>query len=119
MRPDWPIVEEDGSLSVSRTSRREEYEARRRPWMEGLLDFLNQLDRRGIHYDLGHHRDDSVMVKAQVPGAYWEVEFFADGHTEVEVFRSEGSVEGRERLASLLAEEDAWEQKPPASLTPR
>jgi hypothetical protein len=25
-----------------------------------------------------------------MPGAYWEVEFFEDGHVEVEIFRSKG-----------------------------
>ena len=42
-----------------------------------------------------------------MPGARWEVEFFADGHVEVEIFRSDSTgVVGEEALAALLAWED-------------
>lgn len=44
------------------------------------------------------------MVDIAVPGARWEVEFFADGHVEVEIFRSNGTgVVGEEALAELFA----------------
>jgi hypothetical protein len=56
-----------------------------------LLDFLVKLDDRKIHYTLAHHREEAVMVFVAVPGERWEVEFFADGHVEVEVFKSVGN----------------------------
>lgn len=44
------------------------------------------------------------MVMIAVPGARWEVEFFADGSIEVEVFESSGGVQGPELLARLFEE---------------
>jgi hypothetical protein len=42
------------------------------------------------------------MVEIAVPGERWEVEFFADGQAEVEVFGpSPGIVGGEEALQSL------------------
>jgi hypothetical protein len=60
--------------------------------MTKLLQFLDRLDAGQIHYVLGHFRE-SVNVLVSVPGAYWEVEFFADDHVDVEIFRSNG-IEG-------------------------
>ncbi len=44
------------------------------------------------------------MVKVAVPGEHWEVEFFASGEVEVEVFRSDGNIQSEEALAKLLRE---------------
>jgi len=53
------------------------------------------------------------MVEVHVPGARWEVEFFADGHVEVEVFKSAGGVlrhaEAESALQQLLDEDDQAE----------
>src|SRR6266852_7536779 len=59
--------------------------------MEKLLAFVNELDRRRIHRRLASVRE-AVMVEVHVPGARWEVEFFADGHVEVEVLHGKGRV---------------------------
>jgi hypothetical protein len=32
------------------------------------------------------------MVMPDVPGQRWEVEFFADGQVEIEIFKSEGNI---------------------------
>ncbi|HYU21110.1 MAG TPA: hypothetical protein VEQ11_20665 [Chloroflexota bacterium] len=68
-----------------------------------LLQFLEQLERAKIWYRLEHVRD-SVMVIVTVPGQRWEVEFFDDGHVEVERFRSLGKIEGEDALDPLVAE---------------
>jgi hypothetical protein len=75
--------------------------------MQKLLDFLTRLERAHIHYALEHNRDDAIMVNVATPGERWEIEFFADGHTEVEIFRStdEGVREGDALLEELLARE--------------
>ena len=47
-----------------------------------------------------------VMVYIDVPGEKWEVEVFADGLVEVEVFRSGGpdsGLKGEETLERLFA----------------
>jgi hypothetical protein len=75
--------------------------------MEPLLEFLCRLEAAGIHYHLGHYRE-SINVQVTVPGERWEVEFFADGTVEVEVFISSGGVtSGVERLELLFREPEA------------
>ena len=60
--------------------------------METLLAFLVNLEERKISYRLEHNRDDSIMALIAVPGERWEVEFFADGKIEVEVFGNSSGV---------------------------
>jgi hypothetical protein len=70
-----------------------------------LLDFLARLDAAKMHYTLGHFRDETLAVEVAVPGERWEVEFFADGAVEVEVFstNARGGLEGEEALGRLFA----------------
>ncbi|MDP9372995.1 MAG: hypothetical protein M3Q65_11210 [Chloroflexota bacterium] len=67
------------------------------------LLFLEQLEQANIRYRLEHVRD-SLMVVAVVPGQRWEIEFFEDGHVEVERFLSSGEIQGEEILQSLIVE---------------
>ena len=80
--------------------------------MAKLLAFIGELDRRRIFRRLASVRE-AVMVEVHVPGERWEVEFFADGHVEVEVFKSTGGVlshdEAEAALEGLLREADEWE----------
>jgi hypothetical protein len=69
-----------------------------------LLDFLAELDRRKIHFGLTRVRPEAIMVEIAVPGERWEVEFFADGHVEVEVFGRTTGVVGEEELERLFRE---------------
>jgi hypothetical protein len=74
--------------------------------LQKLLDFLDQLEQRKIYFTLGCSRTEAIMVRIDVPGERWEVEFFADGHVEVEVFRSGGpdaGLEGEDALERLFA----------------
>jgi hypothetical protein len=43
------------------------------------------------------------MVMVLVPGHRFEVEFFDDGHVEVERFTSPGNMFGEEALAEILS----------------
>ncbi len=70
-----------------------------------LLDFLNMLGEKNIHYRLTHVRDEAIMIEIAVPGSRWEVEFFAEGQVEVEVFTSSGHIEGEEALARLFEQD--------------
>ena len=69
------------------------------------LAFLERLEAARIWYRLEHIRD-SLLVMVAVPGELWEIEFFPDGHVEVERFRSTGAIEGPERLADLFARQE-------------
>lgn len=67
-----------------------------------LLLFLEELERSGIHYTLAHHRDESIMVIAAVPGERWEIEFLTDGTVEVERFISSGEIYDEDALDELF-----------------
>ena len=41
------------------------------------------------------------MVQVALPGERWEVEFFEDRQPEVEVFRSDGTIFGLDRIPDL------------------
>jgi hypothetical protein len=75
-----------------------------------LLAFLERLEQAKIWHRQEHIRD-SVMVTVAIPGEYWEVEFFEDGHVEVERYVSSGTIEGEDVLERLFAE-DAEEERP-------
>ena len=66
------------------------------------LAFLDQLEAAKIWYRLDHVRD-SLLVMTALPGERWEVEFFEDGHVEVERFVSTGSIETESALDTLFA----------------
>ena len=74
--------------------------------MDKLLKFLSRLDAAGIHYSMGSCRDGAVMVEAIVPGQHWEIEFFGDGHVEIERFFAdpEGVFDDESLLDALIEE---------------
>ena len=41
------------------------------------------------------------MVEVALPDERWEIEFFDDREPEIEVYRSDGTVFGREKLDEL------------------
>ena len=71
--------------------------------MEKLLEFLSELSKRNINHKLASYREETIMVEIALPGERWEVEFFADGEIEVEIFHSteSGVVGGDEAQAAL------------------
>lgn len=71
--------------------------------MDKLLDFISELSKRNIFYQLSSVRPEAIMVEIAVPGERWEVEFFADGHVEVETFLANSKgIEGEEALNRLF-----------------
>ncbi len=70
--------------------------------MQKLLDFLARLGEQKVPYRLASWRDEAVMVELAVPGERWEIEFFADGHVEVERFRSAGDIADESALTELF-----------------
>ena len=67
-----------------------------------LLDFLAQLGRQKCPYRLACWREEAIMVELATPGDRWEIEFFADGHVEVERFRSNGGIADESALVELF-----------------
>jgi hypothetical protein len=68
-----------------------------------LLDFLDRLENAKIWYRM-HHVRDSVMVEVAIPGERWEVEFFEEGHVEVERFVSAGDTDDESVLSRLFSD---------------
>ena len=73
---------------------------------EKLLHFLTKLEQSKIAYSLAHHREETVMVMATIPGERWEIEFFADGSVEIERFGSKGELGDESLFAELFATND-------------
>ena len=68
-----------------------------------LIEFLDRLQAANIWHRLDRIRD-AILVEVSVPGEKWEIEFFGDGHVEVERFRSDGRIGGDEMLETLFRE---------------
>jgi len=76
-----------------------------------MLAFLERLEKARLRYTLSHFRPETLAVEISVPGERWEVEFFADGRVDVEVFSSLSSesveLDGEEHLERLFAVHDS------------
>lgn len=68
----------------------------------GLRAFVARLREARIHHTILRVRDGYTMVSLALPGERWEVEFADAGGVEVEVFRSEGAIDGEDALRRLL-----------------
>ena len=62
--------------------------------MESLLSFLQTLTEHSLTYDLRCVRPTAIMATVFVPGHRYEVEFFGDGHVEIERSSSPGEIGG-------------------------
>lgn len=71
--------------------------------LEIALAYLDRLESAGIVYRLEKVRD-ALMVTLAIPGERWEVEFFEDGHVEIERFKSIGEIEDELALEQLIHE---------------
>ncbi|TMK84663.1 MAG: hypothetical protein E6G44_09605 [Actinobacteria bacterium] len=71
--------------------------------IDKLLSFLKLLGAHTLTYDLRVDRPEAVLVMVYVPGHRYEVEFFGDGHVEVERFTSPGDIKGEEALEEILS----------------
>jgi len=83
-----------------------------------LLNFLNRLDDATLGYTLEHASEDTIMVTVSAGAQRWEVEFYADGDIQIEIFYSaetELGFEGEEALERLFAEleedEEAFDEE--------
>lgn len=66
--------------------------------LQAVFDFLDRLELAKINFRLERIREDTIMVRVDVPGERWEVEFYANGKVEIERFSSsiEGVVSGED-----------------------
>jgi hypothetical protein len=75
--------------------------------MDKFLSFIRQLRSYSLSYSITDSLDDvvreAIMVTVNVPGHRYEVEFFEDGHVEIERFTSSGDIYGEEELVEILS----------------
>jgi len=68
-----------------------------------VFELIARLNAARIFHSISSIRDDAVLIEASVPGERWEIELFADGHIEVERYRSDGHIADETALAALFA----------------
>ncbi len=64
--------------------------------LERMLDFLDLLRERKVHFFIEQYREDSLTVTLTLVGARIEVDFFVD-HIEYSVFEGSEAVESDEK----------------------
>jgi hypothetical protein len=57
---------------------------------EKVSEVCGELDARHVPYVLNFARPEALMLSVAIPGERWELEFFEDGHIELERFVSTG-----------------------------
>jgi hypothetical protein len=70
------------------------------------LQFISQLQDARIQFDLKCVRE-AIMVALRSPSTYYEIEFFADGHIEVQTFGTPSQVQtvALQEITDLLIRE--------------
>ncbi|HVU30367.1 MAG TPA: hypothetical protein VHE36_08215 [Sphingomicrobium sp.] len=68
---------------------------------QSVHEFLRELDDTRTYYRLTSVREGAVMVEVALPDERWEIEFFDDRDPEIEVYRSDGTIFGPEKLDEL------------------
>ena len=71
-----------------------------------LFTLLSQLEAAKIHFTLGRHRPDTVLVTLTFVGERVEVDVFDDGHMEVSRFKGNEDILGGSELVKKLIEEN-------------
>lgn len=71
-----------------------------------LYELLRRLEEAKIHYTLGRHRDDTVLVTLTLVGERVEVDVFEDGQMEVSRFRGSEDIVGGAELVKTLIDEN-------------
>lgn len=74
--------------------------------MESLFRLMRELEAASIHFTLGRHRADTLLVTITLPGERIEVDVFEDGHMEVSRFKGCEDVIGDEELVRRIIEEN-------------
>jgi hypothetical protein len=67
-----------------------------------FLNLLRRLQATGLFHRVQQVRDDALAVEVAVPGERWEIEFLEDGEVEIEIFRSNGEIQGAQALDDLF-----------------
>jgi hypothetical protein len=69
---------------------------------KSLLDLLSRLETAKIHFTRARNQEDAITVEVAVPGQRWEIDCYADGRMDVEVFKSDGAVRDASAIDELF-----------------
>jgi hypothetical protein len=61
--------------------------------LDDVLQFCAALNERRASYKLSVDRPEAIRVTLDVPGERWEIDFFPDGHVELERYVGQGVVD--------------------------
>jgi hypothetical protein len=73
---------------------------------QSLFSLLSALESAKIHFILGRHRPDTVLVTLTLVGERVEIDVFEDGRMEVSRFSGHEDVVGGNELVEALIEEN-------------
>jgi hypothetical protein len=74
--------------------------------LSNAAEMCRELEKRRVQYQLLIVRDGALMISVAIPGERWEIEFFEDGHVELERFISQGVADAPDVQAQLLSRFD-------------
>lgn len=67
-----------------------------------LLGLLQRLEAAKIHFRLARNLEDAVTIEVAVPGERWEIDCYANGRIDVEIFKSDGTLRDASALEDLF-----------------
>jgi hypothetical protein len=70
--------------------------------LKRVLDLLNRLEAAKIHFTLARNQEDAITIEVAVPGQRWEIDCYSNGSTDVEVFKSDGSIRNESAIDELF-----------------
>jgi hypothetical protein len=66
-----------------------------------LHEFIRELEATRTYFSLTSVREGAVMVEVALVDERWEIEFLEDRNPEIEIYRSDGTIFGADKLAEL------------------
>jgi hypothetical protein len=69
-----------------------------------VLELLNRLEAAKIHFRLAYNQEDAITIEIAVPGQRWEIDCYANGRKDVEVFKSDGSIRDASAIDELFSD---------------
>ena len=71
-----------------------------------LYELLATVERAKLHFTIGRHRPDTILVTLTLVGERVEIDVFEDGHMEVSRFKGHEDILGGEELVRRIIEEE-------------
>jgi len=72
--------------------------------LKSYIAFIDRLDEEDIQYTIASMREGAVTVSVTVDEEHWQFDFLTNGRVEVQVFVSDGEVEGESGIDRFFDE---------------